>query len=178
MCGHLIRPDSPPRCLTAPRPRPSRSWPPGRAGPIAPRRRLPPPGDLHHGWLSGRCPPGDPWARRRIGRLQAGRHHRHDHERAVAGGGDCRGGCQRGCLRIDAPVSGGDVGAASPALIHARRRCRGDQALRPLLAGDGQDVRPPGRTRRGQHAKMVNQVLIAGNMVGVCEGCSMPTRPA
>ena len=51
------------------------------------------------------------------------------------------------------------------------------EALAAVLAGDGQDVRPPRRPGAGQHAKMVNQILIASNMVGVCEACSTPTRP-
>ena len=43
------------------------------------------------------------------------------------------------------------------------------ESLASLLGGPGQDVRPPGRPGAGQHTKLVNQILIAGNMVGVCE---------
>ena len=50
---------------------------------------------------------------------------------------------------------------------------RSDAAVR----GDGQDDRHQGGPGAGQHTKMVNQILIAGTMVGVCEACCTATRP-
>ena len=46
---------------------------------------------------------------------------------------------------------------------------RAAAALAALLAGHGQDDRPPRRPGAGQQTKMVNQALIASCMVGVCE---------
>jgi 3-hydroxyisobutyrate dehydrogenase len=43
------------------------------------------------------------------------------------------------------------------------------QALQPLLAVLGTTIVHQGGPGAGQHAKMVNQTLIASNMVGVCE---------
>ena len=63
---------------------------------------------------------------------------------------------------LDAPVSGGDVGARNATLSIM---IGGDaEALAPCgrSRGDGQDDRPPGRPGAGQHTKMCNQILIAG----------------
>ena len=76
----------------------------------------------------------------------------------------------KGVHSVDAPVSGGDVGAKEARLSimiggeKDRLRCA-PAALRE----DGQDDRLPGPAGAGQHTKMVNQVLIATNMIGVCE---------
>ena len=51
------------------------------------------------------------------------------------------------------------------------------EALQPCFAGDGQDDRPPGRPGAGQHTKMVNQILIASDMIGVCEALLYGYRP-
>ncbi len=55
----------------------------------------------------------------------------------------------KGVHSVDAPVSGGDVGAKKARLSIM---IGGDKdvvdALQPLLGGDGQDDRPPGRPRR------------------------------
>jgi 3-hydroxyisobutyrate dehydrogenase len=71
---------------------------------------------------------------------------------------------------IDAPVSGGDVGAKNAALSIM---LGGDKepidAIRPLLECMGKNIVHLGPPGAGQHTKMVNQILIASNMVGVCE---------
>jgi 3-hydroxyisobutyrate dehydrogenase len=71
---------------------------------------------------------------------------------------------------VDAPVSGGDVGAKNAALSIM---IGGDEdvvtALRPLFECMGKTIVYQGPAGAGQHTKMVNQVLIAANMVGVCE---------
>jgi 3-hydroxyisobutyrate dehydrogenase len=78
---------------------------------------------------------------------------------------------ERGVQSIDAPVSGGDVGARNATLSIM---VGGDEAAvaaaRPLLARLGRLVVHQGGPGCGQHAKMVNQILIATNMIGVCEG--------
>jgi 3-hydroxyisobutyrate dehydrogenase-like beta-hydroxyacid dehydrogenase len=42
--------------------------------------------------------------------------------------------------------------------------------VRPLLSLMGKNIRHMGGAGTGQHTKMVNQILIASNMVGVVEG--------
>ncbi|MFI5460235.1 MAG: NAD(P)-dependent oxidoreductase [Isosphaerales bacterium] len=71
---------------------------------------------------------------------------------------------------VDAPVSGGDVGAREARLsimIGGEREVV--DALRPLFATMGKTIIHQGPAGAGQHTKMVNQVLIATNMIGVCE---------
>jgi 3-hydroxyisobutyrate dehydrogenase len=76
----------------------------------------------------------------------------------------------RGVHAIDAPVSGGDVAArnATPSFMVG-----GDEEpierVRPVLETMGQSIVRQGGPGAGQHTKMVNQVLIATTMIGVCE---------
>lgn len=76
----------------------------------------------------------------------------------------------RGVRAIDAPVSGGDVGAREARLSIM---IGGDPevvtAIRPLLEVMGKTIVHQGPSGAGQHTKMVNQILIATNMIGVCE---------
>jgi 3-hydroxyisobutyrate dehydrogenase len=73
-----------------------------------------------------------------------------------------------GCL--DAPVSGGDVGAKNAALsIMVGGETDVVDAARPLLECMGKTIVHQGPAGAGQHTKMVNQVLIATAMIGVCE---------
>jgi len=76
----------------------------------------------------------------------------------------------KGVAAVDAPVSGGDVGAKNAALSIM---IGGDEdvvtALRPLFECMGKTIVYQGPAGAGQHTKMVNQILIASNMVGVCE---------
>ncbi|MGC8628151.1 MAG: NAD(P)-dependent oxidoreductase [Acidimicrobiales bacterium] len=71
---------------------------------------------------------------------------------------------------LDAPVSGGDVGAreASLVIMVGGREEVFNRAL-PVLKHLGRVVTLQGGPGAGQHAKMVNQVAIASGMVGVCE---------
>ncbi|HEY2147102.1 MAG TPA: NAD(P)-dependent oxidoreductase, partial [Pirellulales bacterium] len=76
----------------------------------------------------------------------------------------------RGVYSIDAPVSGGDVGAKEARLsIMIGGDRRAFEALRPCWEAMGRTIVHQGGPGAGQHAKMVNQVLIATNMIGVCE---------
>lgn len=76
----------------------------------------------------------------------------------------------KGVHSLDAPVSGGDVGAREGRLSIM---IGGDEAvaesLRPLFEAMGRTIVRQGGPGAGQHTKMVNQTLIASNMVGVCE---------
>jgi 3-hydroxyisobutyrate dehydrogenase len=71
---------------------------------------------------------------------------------------------------LDAPVSGGDVGARNATLVIM---VGGDpEALdraMPILEVVGKTVRRQGGPGAGQHTKMVNQLAIASGMIGVCE---------
>jgi 3-hydroxyisobutyrate dehydrogenase len=71
---------------------------------------------------------------------------------------------------IDAPVSGGDIGARNAALSIM---VGGDDdaifRVMPLLECMGKMIVRQGGAGAGQHTKMVNQILIASGMIGVCE---------
>jgi 3-hydroxyisobutyrate dehydrogenase len=76
----------------------------------------------------------------------------------------------RGVHSIDAPVSGGDVGAKNATLsIMVGGDKEVVEAVQPLLAVMGKTIVHQGGPGAGQHTKMVNQILIATNMIGVCE---------
>ena len=71
---------------------------------------------------------------------------------------------------LDAPVSGGDVGArnAKLAIMVGGERPVYERVL-PLLRHMGENIAWFGGPGAGQHTKMVNQIAIAGNMIGVVE---------
>jgi 3-hydroxyisobutyrate dehydrogenase len=77
----------------------------------------------------------------------------------------------KGVASVDAPVSGGDVGAKEARLSIM---IGGDEdvvgALQPCWDAMGKAIVRQGGPGAGQHTKMVNQTLIASNMIGVCEG--------
>lgn len=76
----------------------------------------------------------------------------------------------RGVAAIDAPVSGGDVGARQARLsIMIGGDRQAVQALDACWQAMGKTIVHQGGPGAGQHTKMVNQVLIATNMIGVCE---------
>lgn len=71
---------------------------------------------------------------------------------------------------IDAPVSGGDVGAQNGTLsIMIGGPKAIVDALGPCWAAMGSTIVHQGPAGAGQHCKMVNQTLIATGMIGVCE---------
>jgi 3-hydroxyisobutyrate dehydrogenase len=77
----------------------------------------------------------------------------------------------KGVGSIDAPVSGGDVGAKNATLsIMVGGDTQHVDAVRPLFEVMGENIVHQGGPGAGQHTKMVNQILIATNMIGVCEG--------
>jgi 3-hydroxyisobutyrate dehydrogenase len=76
----------------------------------------------------------------------------------------------RGVHSVDAPVSGGDVGAREARLsIMIGGDAAVVESLRPCFEAMGKTIVHHGGPGTGQHTKLVNQVLIASNMVGVCE---------
>lgn len=79
-------------------------------------------------------------------------------------------GKAKGVYTIDAPVSGGDVGAREARLsIMIGGESEVVESLRPCWEAMGKTIVHVGGSGSGQHAKMVNQVLIATGMIGVCE---------
>ena len=78
---------------------------------------------------------------------------------------------KRGVSALDAPVSGGDTGARNATLsIMAGGEPAAFERARPLFECLGKTIVLQGPAGAGQHAKMVNQIMIASNMIGVCEG--------
>jgi len=76
----------------------------------------------------------------------------------------------KGLHAIDAPVSGGDIGAKNATLsimVGGTREAFG--CVRPLLEHLGKKIIHQGGPGAGQHAKLCNQIVIAGTMIGVCE---------
>jgi 3-hydroxyisobutyrate dehydrogenase len=77
----------------------------------------------------------------------------------------------RGVASVDAPVSGGDVGAQEARLsIMIGGDADVVASLDPCWQAMGKAIVRQGGPGAGQHTKMVNQTLIASGMVGVCEG--------
>lgn len=77
---------------------------------------------------------------------------------------------QRGIDVLDAPVSGGDIGAREARLsIMVGGDREVFERVQPCLQLLGKTIVYQGSAGAGQHTKMVNQTLIASNMVGVCE---------
>lgn len=75
-----------------------------------------------------------------------------------------------GVYSVDAPVSGGDIGAKEARLsIMIGGEKSVVDALQPCWDAMGKTVVHQGGAGAGQHTKMVNQTLIATNMIGVCE---------
>ena len=76
----------------------------------------------------------------------------------------------KGVFAVDAPVSGGDIGAREARLSIM---IGGDKeivdALQPCWQAMGKTIVHQGGPGAGQHTKIVNQILISTMMIGVCE---------
>lgn len=84
---------------------------------------------------------------------------------------------RHGASAVDAPVSGGDVGARQATLtIMVGGDAAAVRAIDPLLRILGKNIVHHGPAGSGQHAKMCNQIVIAGTMIGVCESLLYATR--
>ena len=77
---------------------------------------------------------------------------------------------KRGVSSVDAPVSGGDVGAknATLAIMSGGDKETYDKVY-PLFELMGKNIAYMGKAGAGQHTKMSNQILIASTMIGVVE---------
>lgn len=84
---------------------------------------------------------------------------------------------KKGVVCLDAPVSGGDVGArnATLAVMVGGNRKTYEEVF-PLLQHFGKTIAYMGAAGAGQHTKMCNQILIAGTMIGVCESLLYASR--
>ena len=79
-------------------------------------------------------------------------------------------GTKKGFHVLDAPVTGGDTGAKAGTLsILAGGRREDYEACRPLFEAMGTNINYQGEAGCGQHAKLANQIMIAGTLSGVCE---------
>jgi 3-hydroxyisobutyrate dehydrogenase len=82
----------------------------------------------------------------------------------------CDAAKAKGVGAVDAPVSGGDVGARNATLSIMVGGEEADvERVRPLFEVMGKTIVHEGGAGAGQHTKMVNQILIATGMIGVCE---------
>ena len=83
----------------------------------------------------------------------------------------------RGAHALDAPVSGGDVGArdAKLSIMVGGDAVAFERAL-SVLRLMGPNVVRQGGPGAGQHTKMCNQIVIASTMLGVCEGLAYAQR--
>jgi 3-hydroxyisobutyrate dehydrogenase len=76
----------------------------------------------------------------------------------------------RGLLALDAPVSGGDIGARNATLtIMAGGSSEAFETARPIFEALGKSIVLQGGPGAGQHAKMANQIAIAGSMLAMVE---------
>ena len=79
-------------------------------------------------------------------------------------------GTRRGFRMLDAPVTGGDTGAAAGTLsILVGGRQEDYEECLPIFKAMGTNINYHGQAGSGQHAKLANQIMIAGAMSGVCE---------
>lgn len=75
-----------------------------------------------------------------------------------------------GIHAIDAPVSGGDIGAKNASLsIMVGGEKDAFEEMLPLFQKLGSNIVYQGKAGSGQHTKMCNQIAIASNMIGVAE---------
>jgi 3-hydroxyisobutyrate dehydrogenase len=78
---------------------------------------------------------------------------------------------KRGVGSLDAPVSGGDIGARNATLSVMVGGTQEDfDAALPILRTMGKNIVRQGGPGAGQHTKMINQIVVAASMIGTCEG--------
>ncbi len=84
---------------------------------------------------------------------------------------------ERGARLVDAPVSGGDVGARNATLaIMAGGEAEALERVRPILATMGKAITHCGPVGAGQVAKLCNQILVGVTLAGVCEALLFARR--
>ncbi len=75
-----------------------------------------------------------------------------------------------GVSSLDAPVSGGDVGAKEGTLtVMVGGDAETFEKVRPVIETFSSELRLFGKAGSGQHTKMANQIMVAGTMVGMTE---------
>lgn len=75
-----------------------------------------------------------------------------------------------GLHAVDAPVTGGDIGAKAGTLtILAGGKKEDFDACVPVFEAMGKNINYEGKAGNGQHTKMCNQIAIAGALAGACE---------
>ena len=83
----------------------------------------------------------------------------------------------RGAKSLDAPVSGGDIGARNATLsIMVGGDADAFARVRPLFDLLGKTIVHQGAAGAGQRTKIVNQVLVAANTLGMCEAMHFATE--
>ncbi|HAT4210735.1 TPA: NAD(P)-dependent oxidoreductase [Clostridium perfringens] len=77
---------------------------------------------------------------------------------------------EKGVKALDAPVTGGDIGAKNGTLtILVGGEEEDYKACLPILKAMGTNIHYEGKAGFGQHTKLANQIMIAGAISGVCE---------
>jgi 3-hydroxyisobutyrate dehydrogenase len=81
---------------------------------------------------------------------------------------------KRGTVLLDAPVSGGDIGAknATLSIMVGGEHASFDSVL-PLLQHLGKTITHCGPSGSGQFTKLVNQILVSINNLAVCEALNL-----
>jgi 3-hydroxyisobutyrate dehydrogenase len=81
---------------------------------------------------------------------------------------------QIGVTHLDAPVSGGDVGAIAGTLsIMVGGPAKAYESVLPLLQIMGKNITHVGESGAGQTCKACNQIAVSINLIGVCEAIAM-----
>jgi 3-hydroxyisobutyrate dehydrogenase len=84
---------------------------------------------------------------------------------------------EKGVSFLDAPVSGGDVGARNATLsIMVGGDASAFEKVHPLLSLMGKTVLHTGGSGSGQSTKLVNQILVSGTLMAVCEAILFASR--
>ncbi len=84
---------------------------------------------------------------------------------------------EKGVDLLDAPVTGGDVGAIEGTLsIMVGGRAEVLERCRPLLEAMGREITHVGPNGAGQVVKLVNQIVVVGNTLAMAEGLLFASR--
>ncbi|SES35923.1 NAD(P)-dependent oxidoreductase [Salisediminibacterium halotolerans] len=84
---------------------------------------------------------------------------------------------EKGVYALDAPVSGGDVGAREAKLaIMAGGEAAAFETVYPVFSAIGETIERLGPAGAGQHTKMANQIAIASTMMGTAEALAYTKR--
>jgi 3-hydroxyisobutyrate dehydrogenase len=84
---------------------------------------------------------------------------------------------EKGLQALDAPVSGGEIGALQGKLaIMVGGEVQAFERAKPLMEKYGLNIQLMGSSGAGQHTKMTNQIVIAGNVIGLVEGLTYAVK--